>query len=83
MRSALGEDDPAGAGILKEAEQAPVAPHLDKGDHVDEQARRRGGNKAVVEQLRLVRHLREDGAERLVEHFEARDLRAAQVHQHG
>ena len=73
------EHDPAEAGVLHETVHALVASHQDVRDHVDPQPRRFALADAAIEQVDLFRHLREQRIERLVQDFEPRHLRVAQI----
>jgi hypothetical protein len=52
--------------------------HFDEGDHVDEETRALALRDAGVKQFHLRRRLRENGFERVKQHFKAGDLGAAQ-----
>ena len=55
----LREHDAAEAGVLHEAVDALVAAHHDMGDHVDPEPRRFALADAAIEQIDLLRDLRE------------------------
>ena len=74
----LGEHDAAEAGVLHEAVDALVAAHHHMRDHVDPQPRRFALADAAIEQVDLLRDLRKQRIERLVQNLEPRDFRIAQ-----
>ena len=74
----LGEHDAAEAGVLNEAVDALVAAHHDMGDDVDPEPRRFTLADAAIEQIDLLRHLRKQGIERLVQNLQTRYFRIAQ-----
>ena len=75
----LGDDDAAEPGILHEAVDALVASHQHMGDHVDPQPRRIALADAAIEQIDLIRNLREQRVERIVQNFQPRHFGVAQV----
>ena len=73
----LGDQHPAVAGVLKEAERAAVVGEIDEADHVEEQPRPLAVGDAEVEQFDVVGRLIDDRPHRVFEHFQTRDLRLA------
>ena len=65
--------------VLHEAVDALVASHQDMRDHVDPQPRRLALADAAVEQIDIVRHLRKQRIERLVQDLEPGDLGVAEI----
>src|SRR6202012_5563984 len=74
--------DAAKAGVLHKAVDTLVASHHDMCDHVDPEPRRLALADASIEQIDLVRHLRKQGIERLVEYLQPPDFGVSQVDDH-
>src|SRR5581483_5380334 len=70
------------AGVLHEAIDALVAAHYHMRDDVDPQPRRDTLADTAIEQVYIVRHLPEQGIERLVQNLEPRHLGVAQIDDH-
>ena len=75
---ALGDEHPAVQRVLEEAVGAPVAPHLDEGDHVEKDARTLALGERQVEQVHARRRLAHDRFELAFEQRQAPDLDLAQ-----
>ena len=75
----FGDHDAAEARVLHEAIDALVAAHHHMRHHVDPQPRRVALADAAIEQIDLIRHLREQRIERLVQNFEPGDFGVAQI----
>ena len=75
----LREHDAAKTAVLNEAVDALVASHQDMRDDVDPQPRRLALADAAVEQVDMIRHLREQRIQRLVQNLQPRDLGVAQI----
>ena len=75
----LGEHDAAEAGVLHETVDALVASHQHVRDHVDPQPRRFALADAAIEQVDLIRNLREQRIERLVQDLKPRHFGIAQI----
>jgi hypothetical protein len=75
----LRQHDAAEAGILHEAVQPLVTPHHHMSNGVDPQPRRLALADAAIEQVDLLRHLREQGIERVAKNLQARHLGVAQI----
>ena len=71
----LREHDATKTAVLNEAVDALVASHQDMRDDVDPQPRRLALADAAVEQVDMIRHLREQQIQRLVQNLQPRDLR--------
>ncbi len=75
----FGDHDAAETGVLHEAIDPLVASHQHMRDHVDPQPRRIALADAAIEQIDLIRNLREQRVERLVENFEPGHFGVAQI----
>ncbi len=75
----FGDHDATKARVLHETIDPLVASHHDMGHHIDPQPRRLALADAAIEQIDLIRNLRKQGVERVVENFEAGDFGIAQI----
>ena len=75
----LRDHDAAEAGVLHKAIDALVAAHRDMRDHVDPQPRVLALADAAIEQIDLIRNLREQRIERLVQDLQPRHFGVAQI----
>ncbi len=74
----LGERHTGKARVLQKTIGAPVTAHFDEGDHIDEEARPFARHQRDIEQIDIFRHFGEDRQQFIPQHFEPRDLGAAQ-----
>ena len=74
---AFGHQHAAMARILKKTISALIVRHVDKRDHVEEEARMLALGQRKIEQVDALRRLIDDGLERALERFQAADFELA------